>query len=78
MIVDLDFLEAVSKIKKHTFISTGMSEMKDIENAVNIFKKNKCSFELMHCVSAYPFEDTKANLNLIKILRDKFQCNVGL
>ena len=77
MIVDLDFLEAVSKIKKHTFISTGMSEMKDIENAVNIFKKNKCSFELMHCVSAYPFEDTKANLNLIKILREKFQCKVG-
>lgn len=48
-----------------------------IENAVNIFRKNDCSFELMHCISAYPFDDKKANLNLIKILKDRFKCNVG-
>lgn len=77
MIVDLEFLELVAKKKKHTFISTGMSNMKDIENAVNIFRKNDCSFELMHCISAYPFDDTKANLNLIKVLKDRFACNVG-
>ena len=39
MIVDLDFLEAVAKEKKHTFISTGMSNIQDIDEAVNIFKK---------------------------------------
>jgi N-acetylneuraminate synthase len=77
MIIDLDFLELVAKEKKHTFISTGMSNMTDIENAVNIFRKNNCSFELMHCISAYPFDDTKANLNLINVLKDKFKCNVG-
>ena len=31
----------------------------------------------MHCISAYPFDDHKANLNMIKILREKFKCNVG-
>ena len=36
MIVDFDFLQEVSKRKKHTFISTGMSDLKDIENAINI------------------------------------------
>ncbi len=77
MIIDLKFLSEVAKEKKHTFISTGMSDFKMIENAVNIFKKNDCPFELMHCVSKYPFEDTKANLNMIKILRNKFNCNVG-
>ena len=77
MIVDLDFLELVAKKKKHTFISTGMSNMKDIENAVNIFRKNNCSFELMHCISAYPFDDNVANLNLIKVLKERFKCNVG-
>jgi N-acetylneuraminate synthase len=77
MIVDSDFLELVAKQKKHTFISTGMSSMENIENAVNIFRKNNCSFELMHCVSAYPFDDNKANLNLIKVLKDRFKCNVG-
>ena len=54
MITSKKFLNAVAAKGKYTFISTGMSEMKDIENAVEIFKKNKCDFELMHCVSKYP------------------------
>ena len=39
MIVDKKFLEEVSKRKKHTFISTGMSTKRDIMDAVDIFKK---------------------------------------
>ena len=39
MIVDKVFLNEVAKTKKHTFISTGMSTKKDIDNAVDIFKK---------------------------------------
>ena len=77
MIVDLAFLDAVAKQKKHTFISTGMCTFTDIDEAVNIFKKNNCSFELMHCISAYPFDDTKANLNMIDILKKRYNCNVG-
>tara|TARA_B100000941_G_C28379074_1_gene486322 strand:+ start:12 stop:863 length:852 start_codon:yes stop_codon:yes gene_type:complete len=77
MIADTKFLREVAKEKKHTFISTGMSSMKMIENAVKIFKKQKCSFELMHCISAYPFDDKIANLSFINVLRKKFKCNVG-
>jgi len=77
MIVDQDFLENVSRRKKHTFISTGMSTIKDINKAVNIFKKNKCSFELMHCVSTYPMKDKDANLLTINALKKKYKCKVG-
>ena len=77
MIVDKEFLEDVSKRKKHTFISTGMSTLEDIENAVNIFRKNNCSFELMHCISTYPMKVEDANLITINSLKDKFQCDVG-
>jgi len=77
MIVDKNFLREVAKEKKHTFISTGMSTMEDIENAVNIFKEENCSFELMHCVSTYPMDVEDANLNVINTLKDKFNCNVG-
>ena len=77
MIVDEKLLDAVAKQKKYTFISTGMSSFKDIDQAVKIFRDNKCDFELMHCISAYPFEDSLANLNLIKILREKYNCKVG-
>lgn len=77
MIVDKKFLEKVAEEKKYTFISTGMSNMQNIEDAVAIFRKQNCPFELMHCISAYPFDDTKASLNLIKVLKETFECKVG-
>ena len=51
--------------------------MKQIENAVRIFKKNKCPFELMHSHGAYPMNENEANLRVIELLRKKFKCNVG-
>ena len=77
MIIDQIFLKEIAKQKKHTFISTGMSSIQNIEDAVEIFRKEECSFELMHCISTYPFDDNLANLNLIDYLRKKFKCNVG-
>ena len=77
MIVDLSFLDQVAKRKKHTFISTGMSSEDDINKAVQIFKKNDCSFELMHCVSTYPMRPEDANLLTINALKKKYNCNVG-
>ena len=77
MITNIPFLEHVAKQKKRTFISTGMCEMKDITKAVNIFKKNKCDYELMHCVSLYPCPEEKLNLKMIKTLRKKYKCKVG-
>ena len=70
-------LNVVASEGKHTFISTGMSDLPEIERAVKIFQKEKCPFELMHCVSTYPMDDEDANLNRINTLRDYFHCNVG-
>ena len=77
MLLDGVFLNEVAKRKKYTFISTGMSNFDMIDKAIKIFEKNECPFELMHCISAYPFDDTMANLNMIKILRDRYKCKVG-
>ena len=77
MIVYEDLLKMVAKEGKHTFISTGMTTYDDIQKAVDIFRKANCSFELMHTISTYPMKDEDANLNMIKTLRDKFNCDVG-
>ena len=77
MIVDHDFLVEVAKQSKHTFISTGMSTKQNIDDAVNIFRKNNCSFELMHCVSTYPMKPHDANLSTINELKQLYNCNVG-
>jgi N-acetylneuraminate synthase len=77
MIVYDELLETIANEGRHTFISTGMTEYKDIQNAVRIFREVGCSFELMHTVSTYPMKDENANLNMIKTLREKFNCDVG-
>ncbi len=77
MIVNEDLLHLIADEKKHTFISTGMSTFKDIDKAVEIFRKAKCSFELMHTVSTYPMKDKDANLMMINTLREKYSCNIG-
>ena len=77
MLVHKELLKTVAEEKKYTFISTGMSTLKEIENAVKIFTKSKCQFELMHSHSAYPMKPDEANLKLISTLQNKFKCKVG-
>ncbi len=77
MVVYEDLLEMIAEEGKHTFISTGMTTYDVIQQAVDIFKRKKCSFELVHTVSTYPMKDEDANLNVIHTLRDLFKCKVG-
>ena len=77
MIIDHKFLNEVAKKNKHTFISTGMSTKEDIDNAITIFKKYNCSYELMHCVSTYPMRPEDANLITINQLKKEYNCDVG-
>jgi len=77
MIVEEDHLCLVAGEGKHTFVSTGMSTLHEIDRAVEIFDQSKSSFELMHCVSTYPMEDTDANLNCIPMLRERYNCAIG-
>jgi len=77
MISNTIFLEHVAKKRKKTLISTGMCNLKDISTAVKIFKKNKCNYELMHCVSLYPCPEEKLNLRMIQTLKKRFKCKVG-
>ena len=77
MLTHLPILDVIAKDKKHTFISTGMSSFSDIDRAVEIFRKNKCPFTLLHCVSTYPSEFNECNLLFMKELRDRYKCDVG-
>jgi N-acetylneuraminate synthase len=70
-------VETIAKEKKHTFISTGMNPMKEVSNAVKIFRKNKCSFELMHSHGSFPMSLNEVNIRQIPIIQKKFKCNVG-
>ncbi len=77
LLTNIELLEMVADEGKHTFISTGMSVIEEIDKAVEIFRKKNCPFELMHCNSSYPMPSEEANLKCIQTLRERYQCDVG-
>ena len=77
MITNKKLLEVIAEEKKHTFISTGMSTLDQIREAILIFKKHDCPFELQHSNSTYPMDLEEANLRCIETLRKEFDCDVG-
>lgn len=77
MLTNDELLEEIAREGKYTFIATGMSTFKEIDHAVEIFERNNCPFELMHCNSTYPMPLEDANLKLIKVLADVYKCKVG-
>lgn len=77
MLVNDELLEEIAGEGKYTFIATGMSTYAEIDHAVEIFRKHNCPFELMHCNSTYPMPEEDANLKLIRVLADKYHCQVG-
>lgn len=72
-----DLLNVIADEGKYTYISTGMSDFEKINNAIKIFKRYKCPYELMHCVSTYPLNLKDANLKRINLLKNTFKCEVG-
>lgn len=70
-------VEHVANQGKLTYVSTGGSTIKEIDTAVNIFKKKQCPFVLMHCVGLYPCPSEHLNINRITTLRNRYSCRMG-
>ena len=77
-LVNYPLIEAVGRLQKPIIISTGMSDLTEISQAVEILKSiNNTNFALLHCVSSYPCSPSNANLPMISKLKDTFNCIVG-
>lgn len=68
-------LEKIKKTKKNVFLSTGMSNYREISNAVNIIGKNK--LVLLQCSSIYPCPEKNVGLNILNNFKKKYNCRVG-
>ncbi len=76
-LTNLDLLNHAAKHQIESIISTGMSNLEEIDTAVNIFKKNNCPLSILHCVSSYPTPFAECNLEFINILREKYKLKTG-
>jgi len=75
-LTDLDLIRESIKIAP-VYASTGMSTLKEIEDAVNLIVHDKNSI-LMHCHSAYPANNyAELSLPLVQVLAQTFNMPVG-
>ena len=70
---NLPLLEKIGSKKKPVIISTGASNIKEIEFALKILKKKGVKQVcIMHCILNYPTKKVNANLKMISFLAKKF------
>ena len=72
-----ELLSEMAQTNKPILISSGMSSISEIRQAIDIVE-GKSPFGVLQCTSAYPCPPEKLGLNLINIYRDIFDCQVGL
>jgi pseudaminic acid synthase len=78
-IVDHELIACVARTKKPTIMSTGMSSMVEIGEAVETFRSNGGEqLMLLHCISGYPTPVDQSNLTRIRRLEAHFGLPVGL
>lgn len=79
-ITNLPYLRKVASLNSKIFLSTGLSNMNEIENALLILTKGgakKTEITVLHCNSEYPTPFEDVNLNAMKTIGKKFNVNVG-
>lgn len=77
-LTDHALLAAIGATKLPVALSTGMSTMKEVEEAVEVLRKNGCTqLVILHCVSAYPADPSDVNLRTLDTLRNTFKVPVG-
>jgi N-acetylneuraminate synthase len=76
---DLPLIRKVAATGKPVIISTGMASLAEIDEAVQAARQAGCeNLVLLKCTSNYPASPPASNLNAIPLLRDAFDCEVGL
>jgi len=73
-----DLLKAACRSGRPVILSTGMSTIQEIDEAVDLLEKHSNGdYVLMHTNASYPTPVKELNLRVISLLRERYRCVVG-
>ena len=75
LLTDHELLRAMRETGRTVILSTGMSTMEEIEDAVDILDLD--NLLICHTTSSYPCPPDELNLKMIPTLKEKFPCPIG-
>jgi len=70
-------LEHIAQTGLPIILSSGMSQIAELDGAVEWVKSRRLPLAVLQCTTAYPCPPEKIGLNLIPVLRDRYECPVG-
>ena len=79
-LTNLPYLRDICKFQKPILLSTGMSNLIEIEKSLNIFLNsgiNKNDITILHCTTQYPTPIQDVNLDSMLTIAKKFKTNIG-
>lgn len=79
-ITNLPYLRRIGSLRKKVIMSTGMSNMKEIGDALDVLVKcgtKKKDIAVLHCNTAYPTPFKHVNLLAMPAIREKFGVRAG-
>lgn len=77
-ITNLPYLISIAKTKKPVILSTGMSTLNEVEEAIKILKENGSEeITVLHCTTDYPTHYEEVNLLAMNTMKNKFNLPVG-
>jgi N-acetylneuraminate synthase len=71
-------LDAMIATKKPILLSSGMSDLSELDKAVARVRAAHLPLAVLQCTTAYPCPPERIGLNMISIFRDRYSCFVGL
>ena len=74
-LTDRELLRQLKETGRPIILSTGMSTMQEIEEAVSLIQSD--TLMIAHSTSAYPCKPEELNLRVIQTLKDKYDCPIG-
>lgn len=79
-ITNYPYLKKIASYKEPVILSTGMCELTDIENAINVLVSNGVSKDIitvLHCNTEYPTPMKDVNLKAMLEIKEKFGVKIG-
>ena len=77
-VTNLPYLEAIARTKRKVVMSTGMCDMNEIQDAMEVLEKNGTTeITLLHCNTQYPTPYEHVNLSAMNSIKDAMHKEVG-
>lgn len=77
-ITNYPYLVEIAKTGKEILLSTGMSTLEEVDDALKVLKSNGAGkITILHCTTNYPTAYKDVNLKAMATLEKHFRCTVG-